>query len=521
MIAQLQRNRAQVAQRKRAISDTLPAPIGGWNARDSVANMPPTDAVTLTNWWPTPTDVRLRGGYTRWLTGISGQVETLMSYAGAATTKMFAAAGTAIYDATTTGAVGAAVVSGKTNARWQCQNITTAGGNYMYAVNGADSPLLYDGTNWTVITGVSVPAITGVTTSTFSDVLLHQNRLWFVQKNTLKIWYLPVISVGGAAAALDLSSVATLGGYIVSILSWTIDAGLGVDDHLVVVTSRGEVIVYRGNDPSSAGTFALVGVWQIGAPVGNRCLMKYAGDCLVVCQDGVYPLSGALQSSRTNPKVSITDKIQFAVSEAVTSYGSNFGWELLYYPKLNALWLNVPVAEGNNQQQFAMNTITRAWTQFTGWNANCWALFNDEPYFGANGFVGKAWAGNSDNAGAIAANALQAFNKFRHPALLKRVTMLRPIFQTNGSPAIQVGTNVDYNTTDTTSPLAYSGSATGAWGSGLWGSATWGVGLSLLNQWQGATGLGYAIAPRVKTTASGLEVIWSSTDIVMEPGAIL
>ena len=35
----VQRNNANVA--------SLPAPIGGWNARDSLANMAPTDAVTL------------------------------------------------------------------------------------------------------------------------------------------------------------------------------------------------------------------------------------------------------------------------------------------------------------------------------------------------------------------------------------------------------------------------------------------------------------------------------------------
>ena len=42
---------------------SIPAPIGGWNARDSLANMSPTDAVQLINWFPTPTDVTMRKGY--------------------------------------------------------------------------------------------------------------------------------------------------------------------------------------------------------------------------------------------------------------------------------------------------------------------------------------------------------------------------------------------------------------------------------------------------------------------------
>ena len=110
----------------------------------------------------------------------------------------------------------------------------------------------------------------------------------------------------------------------------------------VFVTSWGEVLVYKGTDPSSANTWALVGVWQIGAPVGRRCIMKYAGDLLIICQDGVYPMSSALQSSRVNPKVALTNKIQFAVSDAVTNYGSNFGWQLISFPKQKHLfWIQI------------------------------------------------------------------------------------------------------------------------------------------------------------------------------------
>ena len=30
----------------------IPAPVGGWNARDSLDAMPPTDAIKLVNWIP-------------------------------------------------------------------------------------------------------------------------------------------------------------------------------------------------------------------------------------------------------------------------------------------------------------------------------------------------------------------------------------------------------------------------------------------------------------------------------------
>jgi hypothetical protein len=103
------------------------------------------------------------------------------------------------------------------------------------------------------------PAITGVTTTTLTQPTLFKNRMWFIQKDTLKAWYLPTSSIGGAAQVLDLSAVARLGGTLVSMAAWTIDAGYGVDDNLVFITDQGEVIVYRGTDPASASTWALIG----------------------------------------------------------------------------------------------------------------------------------------------------------------------------------------------------------------------------------------------------------------------
>ena len=48
-----------------AFTTSVPAPIGGWNARDSLANMSPTDAVEMVNFYPTPTDVTMRKGWTQ------------------------------------------------------------------------------------------------------------------------------------------------------------------------------------------------------------------------------------------------------------------------------------------------------------------------------------------------------------------------------------------------------------------------------------------------------------------------
>lgn len=504
----------------KTISASVPSPIGGWNARDVLSEMDETDAVTLINWFPSTSSVKLRKGFSQFSTGLVNQVESLMAYASPTSQKLFAAAGSSFFDVTSGGAVGAAVVTGLTNARWQHINVATSGGNFLYTVNGSDKPQLYNGTTWTAIDALSTPAITGVTTTNLIHVNLFKNRVWFVEKSSLKVWYLPTDSVGGAANALNFQSVARRGGYLVAMGTWTIDAGYGVDDLAVFVTSEGEVIVYRGTDPSSSTTWALVGVFQLGAPIGRRCLVKYAGDLLLICQDGVVPLAGELQSSRTNPRVALTDKIQLAISDAAASYGGSFGWQLLFYAKGNMVMLNVPVSLGS-QEQFVMNTLTKSWCRFQGWAANCWEIFQDEPYFGGNGVVGRAWNTLSDNSTDINASAEQAFSYFGSRGLLKRFTMARPILLTNGTPSISISLNIDFSVVNSSSPLAFTPATYAVWDTAVWDAGLWGGSLSVQKSWQGVTGVGYCSSTKLQAAASGIEVEWVSTDMVMERGAIL
>lgn len=505
-------------QKHRAKSVSLPAPSGGWNTRDALGAMPATDAVELVNFVPRTTMCELRFGYSRWATGMSGQVETLMAYEGGATSRLFAAVsqvGTdSIYNVSASGAVGAAVVTGLTNARWQHVNIATVGGSYLICANGADDVRSFDGTVW------ATPSITGVTSANLVHVNIFKNRLWFIETNTLRAWYLGTQAISGAASALDMRAYAPHGGFLQAMGTWTIDAGYGVDDHAVFITSEGDVLVYRGTDPSSASTWALVGAWWIGSPVGRRCLMKYRGDLLVITQDGVLPLSGALQSSRVNPRVAVTDKIQPTIAAAIELYGSAFGWQLVPYPRESLLLLNVPVTVGE-QEQYVMNMITGSWGRFQGWNANCWELYGDEIYFGSENFVGRAWNTNADDGVAIDTRALQAFNYFGSGGQLKRFTLMRPTLLTNGSPSIQGTMNVDFSTADPTSALATVAVVGGTWGSAVWNTGLWGADLSLSAVWQGTTGVGYCGAPRLASQTNGLQLQWIVTEVVMEPGAVI
>lgn len=506
---------------KRAVarSYSIPAPVGGWNARDSLAAMGEKDAVQLTDYWPLPTDVMGRKGFSNSVTGLPGQVESLMVYGGAASQKMFAASGTSFYDVSTAGIVGAAVRTGLTNARWESVNIATAGGKFLCNVNGLDKLRGYDGASWWT-DGDGTHDITGFDTSTASNINLFKNRLWFTKKGTLDAYFLDTNAIAGAASLFSLSSIARQGGTLIAMGTWTIDAGYGVDDMAVFVTSLGEIIVYRGTDPAFAATWALAGVWDLGSPVSSRCFMKYGGDILLLTYEGLFPLAEYLQSSRLDPRIALSDKIYSAISDATSAYGTNFGWALSYFAKANMIVLNVPIGLGQ-QQQFVMNTITRAWANFTGWNANCFAVYQDNLYFGGNTVTCQAWDTFSDNGQSINPNGLQAFSAFKLMGLLKKWNMLQPILQSTGTPSINVGLNVDFDLSDNTGQLSFTPISFATWDVSLWDVGTWGGALANIIAWQGVNGIGKWGAIRLKMAAAEIETHWIATTFVYEKGGIL
>ena len=584
------------AQRRSAYTASMASPIGGWNARDSLAEMNPLDAVELVNWFPTPSDLTLRKGYSRHSTGITGQVDSLMNYAGVSSQKLFAAAGTTIYEATTSPATAVLTV---TNDRFQHVMMSTAGGDFLVACNGQDPTLLYNGTAWlkiantttaqtistitrggtgnltatlttavahglitgnqvtisgatesnyngtyiitvtgtttftyvmatapsanaTVVGTYNILGITGVDSSTFIHVNLFKNRLWFTQKDTMKVWYLPVDSVGGAAEAIDFGGIARNGGYLQAMGTWTLDAGQGADDYAVFVTNMGEVMVYNGTDPTTAETWALKGVWQLGQTFARRCFFKWSGDLLLLTQDGLVPLASALQSSRLDPRVNLTDKIYWAISQAATAYSTQFGWQINYFAAENMLILNIPTDSG--WEQYVMHGITKAWAKFTGINASCFEVHNDRMYFGGSGFVGKYYDTYADNNTNIIATVQQAYSYFESRGQLKRYTMIRPIFLTSGGiPTIAAGVNIDFDTQNVTGSVTFNPATVvaGTWDSSVWDDANWGGGLQVSKVWQGVTGIGYAAGVYMTVATQRIEVHWASTDYVMERGGVI
>lgn len=494
-------------------SASLPAPVGGWDTENALADMPVENAIALDNWFPETDRVRLRRGSASFATGMSGAVETIMDYTAlSGVSKAFAAAGGNIYDASASGAVGAAAVSGLSNNRWQHVNIGTAGGQFLFAVNGADTPRLYDGSSW------STASITGPTAASLIWCNLHQRRVWFGQSASLSAWYLAVNSISGAATEFSLAGIAKLGGYIMAMGTWTRDAGDGSDDVAVFLTSEGEAIVYAGTDPSSASTWSLIGVFRVGRPIGRRCMLKAGGDLLMITQDGLVPMSATLTRDRSQAQlVSLSRQINKAMNDSVRTYGSNFGWQPVLYPKGTMMLVNVPSSP--NAVQYAFNTLTGAPCRFTGMNAQCWGLVGDALYFGTTD--GKTMlfdSGTSDNGTAIAGDALQAFSYFRTPGTVKAFKRAEPIFTSDGNPAVALDLNVDFKLTNTTANPVTMTSNAGLWDSATWDNGLWGGADQIYRAWRGVRGSGTAAALRVRISTTTARPSWIATNFTYIPG---
>ena len=494
--------------------------------RDPLPMMKPEYAPILDNVFCLPSEIMIRKGYTKHAT-FTGTAETLFDYSAKTGGETLYAAvnnagACAIYDVSSAGAVGAAKVSGLTNARFKHAQFSTSGGTFLYLVNGADNAILYDGSTWQSVTGVSAPyAITGVNTNTFSDVVSHKRRLWFVQKNSLSCWYLPTDSLGGAAVQFDFAPLFKMGGYITKIDTWSLDAGQGLDDYFLVFTSQGEVAVYRGTDPATASTWSLTGVFNIGSPTSLGYTCKYGGDLLIINKDGIAQMSKSLMSSRVNTKLQLTDKIQPQLASDTSNYANNHGWQILLYFPQNMLLVNIPAGNGV-YYQYVMNTISGAWSRWTGLPAVSWLMSGERLWFGANGYTAEAWVGQADDGANVVADILPAYYNFGSESQLKRWTLSRIIFGSSGAVSFGSRMEIDFNKnpTEVTVPFSFDPGTTGAvYGTGVYGTAVYGdESVTIRREWKTTTGIGYWGSLHMKFQTKTADIRLYAVDVMVESG---
>jgi len=534
---------------------SVPAPTGGLNARDGVANMSPTDATTLTNWIPDTGGVRCRKGYREWAINFPGgaAVKSIMSYFSPSTLfpagtyltaptvmpgTLFAATDTAIYTVTTTtnAPVSALALSGAANAGWFSHAITSnSGGNFLMACSEADGYFTYDGTTWLRrVFGVAAGQVGNIDPNKLVHVNLWKRRAWFVERDSTKAWYLPTDSISGLAVAFDFGPLFKKGGHLSFTASWTIDAGEGIDDFFVAVSSNGEVAIYKGSDPASASTFSLQGVWYIGqVPVGRRGYSAYGGDLLIVSTDGIVPLSEVTRGGSgllTAANREYSSKISILVGEALRNTFTKYGWQLLLSPSDRLLMCSIPDYINHTNQQFALSTVVNQWCLLQDIPALCFGTVGSYTFSGTKDGkmlllfqdYGDAVAYGSTGGGEpIQGDVVTASSDFGTPAQVKQFVMVRPVFVGAFDPGVVADVIADYmDPPYQANPIntAYALTAwnVASWNSGIWMPTT----RDTFANWYSTNTLGTSGAARI-STACIADTILARVDYMMNVGGPL
>ncbi|HCU59132.1 MAG TPA: hypothetical protein DIC64_04035 [Alphaproteobacteria bacterium] len=510
-----------ISRRGKSADFILPAPVGGLNKRDPIISMNQTDAMEMDNYMPLQNSVQLREGYEKYAL-IGGfektkKVETLVSYHTAQTSRMIAVFGGKAYRVTKENAIRYENVA---FAKSRCQTVQYQ--NRLYLMNGVDAPKVYfvdendaeHFENW-AFEGENLPE-----NQIISAAVSHE-FLWFVEKNSTRAWVSTVAgNIAGTLKAFDVAQVLKWGGCLQAVFNWTVDGGQGIDDYTCLLSSEGEVLIYKGYNPNDADNWTLVGSYKLGKPVGYQCTMAYQGDVVIICEDGYVPLSKALSANNAGTStIAFSDKIKGLVSERIGAYKNLEGWQSLIFGKKGYAIFNVPVA--NSFEQHVININTGAWCKWTNIRAFCWCLYDGELYFGSDNSVFKFGGTYSDNGMAIEGKVMQAYSDLG-TNVLKKIPLLKPKIKSSKNFKLKIWTNMDYEDEDTDYyvNIGEKETLTARWNEAKWNEALWQSGKTrrMQGQWVANSATGFKASVVFKTSTSANLIEWFETGLRVETG---
>jgi hypothetical protein len=532
--------RFQQAQQVQATGYVIAAPVGGLNARDALANMPETDAILLDNWFVQPSWVELRRGKST-LATFTGTCQTVAAYNSlSGTNQLYAGvissgvgslyrvdnAGGGVVTVASVGGAGH-TIQAVTSTQYDWLQFGTGNAEVLYLLNGADNPILYDGTTFYSITAVSSPyALTNGPSplTSLSQVVRYKSRLWFVQAGTFNVYYLPQNVFAGALTLLPMGPNFNQGGSLAMIATNSVDNAAGINDYIAFISTQGEVVMYQGYDPAQVATWYEAGHFQIGRPLatGRRGWCKIGSDAAVLCIDGLTPLSKALVSDRSQPAIAITDKIRSAINFDAQAYGANFGWQVVLYPPGTKLVINMPTVVNSTSYHYVQNTISGAWCTFgkynSPWNAICFERMGDNLYYGTIGSVAQCDTGTSDDGKSYVVTAKPAFSYMQDREQLKIWTQCQPIFQVTDDMILSINMLADFDQTAATNTVPLSTGNAATWNVSLWNTTLWGDDEQVIKPWIGLAASGYAGSMEMRANVMGITAKWQSTNYLYKPG---
>lgn len=493
----------------------------GWDTDTPVAELPPTLARTFDNWVPQGTQIKIRKGYSDHVTGLGAAVETLMPYNAGATSALFGAAGTSVYDVTSAGAVGAAVLSTMGNARFSHTNLTTSGGSFLWICNGSAEPRHWNGAAW------ATPSLT-VTTYTDNDIsFVHafKERLFFIFKNTLTFGYLPTQSIAGTIANYPLGAVFNFGGRLIALGSLSLDGGAGIDDYFVALSSEGEIAVYQGFNPGSATEWALKGVYYVGEPLGDRPFVKMGDDLGILTLGGLISVKATMTSGGAET-LPYSARIG-AGWKALSRVGQGFtGWEGLVIQSEDLVLINAPASASTARQIIRNRTCgmdrnggALGWGRFTGWNFETFEILGGDCYAGgSDGTVYRAFDDYDDDGADVTAAVDTPWTLLGTPQV-KTLLEARPLLTVATLASLRMVGRADFR--DRPVLGAWPSSTVtnaGVWDETNWDQCLWGGEDTTTRQWRAISGEGIHVSLVTEARTNQSEFALNGWDVRFSAG---
>lgn len=406
------------------------------------------------------------------------------------------------------GTTGSLILGDVTGGPFQDDETITDGAGGSATADGVDVQL-FEG-----ITG-TLPDGSALSTSDFSYVWAFKNRLFFILKDSLDFYYLPVDQIGGAASLFPMGAEFSLGGKLYIGATWSLDAGNGLQDNCAFITDEGEVVVYSGTDPATAANWQKVGRYQTGKPRGPKAFIRAGGDLVFAEDIGFVPLSQSLQTDYSVlSSTAVSYPIETEWNNAV-SLRSSETWDCIVWSEKQMVVVALPTVNEQQPAMFVSNARTGAWAHFTNWSGTCLEIFNGRLFFGSeDGKIVEAYVTGLDQGAPYTATYVPLFSDFGDSGAQKIGLMAR--VQTRGPYDIapQMSAQVNWVVDLPPQPSAASVPEGGEWGTGIWGTSVWGSvrAKTWQGEWVSVGGMGYSMAPGMQVTSGS--VIPLDTEII-------
>jgi hypothetical protein len=511
----------------------------GVNAVDGLTQMAPDEAIFMINMRPAQYGAAVRTGYKEWVTAVgTGGVRTLMPYTGSASIndRLFAASSLGIHDISASGTAPAVLIAfpsvSPTSGYGIFTGFTTLAGQFGCYTDEQNGYYTWtEGGAWLKVTmGGGGTQISGVDPALFAGVTIFKSRLWFVERGSSRAWYLPVGSVYGVATAFNFGNKFKKGGTLEMLFNWTVDGGEGVDDYLVAVSSAGDVVVYKGNDPASATDFNQHGTWFIGPPpVGRRIGGTFGGELYLLSSYGLLPMSALLAGQVIQQdQVYASRKITPLVNNEMAATRQSRGWEVKLVSKESTLLISSPKRDSFPYAQFAQSLNNQAWSVYRAIPYLTGDEWHSSFFIASEAGTVYMFDGNKDAVSLdgltsvkISWSCLQSFQGYGEEGLYHIPQYCRPVFIANKVPDYFIEIRFDYNLSDVFGAPVSGGTTSGSlWDAAIWDVSVWGGDFIVSDNPQGAAGLGRVMAVALNGTSDD-ETTLIRYDLMFETGGML